>query len=300
MKLYIPERLKNFPRIDGLESIIYSPQEEGIEDAYVLIGSPKKLIENPELFTNLRYLHLLSAGYDTIPLDILTNMGVKVSNGRGLYSVQIAEYTLAQILSYLKKIEEYKVSQEAKEWNLDISPLSLYNKKALLLGTGSISYEIAKRLSAFDVHVSGVNSNGRSVEGFDTCYALDSVDSILGDYDFIISALPSNEKTRHKINEDFFNNMKKGSILINVGRGDLIDEESISSWIDHLGLLVMDVFEKEPLDKNSELWNHPNIRVTPHISYKTETNNEKTVGLVSKNIEAFVNGQTVDNLINQG
>ena len=299
MKLYLPIDMKEFPHYEGVEVTYYNQDDQSVIEAEIFVGSSSLLFTQPEKFKNLKFLQLLSSGYDHVPVESLTSMGVMIANGRGLYSSQIAEYCMAHILSNVKQLNVYREAQANMVWRPETSPTTLQGKTALILGTGSIAYELAKRLRCFDVKVIGVNSNGRSVEGFDECLDFDGALENLGKCDFVISTLPSSKRTYHCINAAFLKAMKDDAILINVGRGDVLDTSSLEDNIDHLGQVISDVFEEEPLPKTSFLWSHPKVTVTPHISFMGDLNVDKKQALVVNNIRLYLEGNVVSNLINK-
>lgn len=300
MKLYLPEKYQNFPSIAGVSLHYYDVSTgEGLEDADLIIGNPSTVFNNPQDFPKVKFIQLSSAGYDKVPLDALTGQGVLVANARGLYSKQIAEYTLAHILSHVKRLNDYQEAQVKKEWDLSPMPQTLENKKALILGTGSIGMEIARKLKSFDVTVWGINSSGRNVDGFDACYALADIMDQLSDVDYVINALPFNQSTKGIVDKTFLDTMKDTAMLINIGRGDTMNETDLIASLDSLGHVVLDVFTVEPLPKDSVLWTHPKVTITPHISYHGDLNGQKTIDLMHKNVSAFVFGKEIENSINQ-
>ena len=137
------------------------------------------------------------------------------------------------------------------------------------------------------------------MEGFDACYALADINDQLSDVDYVINALPFNQSTKGIVDKTFLDAMKSTAMLINIGRGDTMNESDVIASLDSLGHVVLDVFTVEPLPEESPLWHHPKVTITPHISYHGDLNGQKTIDLMHKNVSAFVLGKGIENLINQ-
>ena len=294
MKIVAPSHL-NLKSIANHKVYTY---EDGLDDAEIIIGSPQQLIKTPQSLTALKYVHLLSAGYDKLNIDTLNDMGVIISNARGLYSKSIAEYVVLYILAHYHRYDHFKALQDESQWEQNFKGRVLDRKTVAILGTGSIGQEIAKRLRVFGVHVIGVNRSGNLVSDFDECMLIEDLKAQLSSVDCLVSALPASPESRHIINKDLLLKLNKDAILVNVGRGDAIHEAELIEILDtHLGHVVMDVFEKEPLDANSPLWLHPKVRLTPHSSIASEFIQEDTVKMVQENILYYLQGHGVKNQI---
>lgn len=249
-------------------------------------------------FPNLKFLQITSAGYDYLDFNYIKEKGMIFCNGRDLYSIPIAEFTIARILEYAKELRIINEDQKNKHWEKRFGFVELHGQKALILGTGSIGYETAIRLQAFGVTVDGVNSNGRSIEPFNACFSLDSCKSVLGEYDYIINALPLNDQTMHFVNKDFIESMKDSAVLINVGRGKTVNETDLIKLLDtHLSAVILDVVEKEPLDDNSPLWNHPKVFLSSHTSFGSTENKKRTEALYLNNCTNYIQKKKMMNQI---
>ena len=296
MKIYANEKFKELKQ----EIKLYNKENRDIYEADILIGNPKELFSSPEKFTNLKFVQLLSSGYDGLNLEILNKNKVVVANARGLYSDDIAEYCLAYILYEYNNVALYLEKQSNKEWFKDVKSRSLYNNKVLILGTGSIGQSISKRLHAFDVHVDGLNSNGRRVTGFSRTFSFETVKSELSSYDIVISSLPANKHTNGIIDKDFFLSMRSDAIFMNVGRGDVVNEGDLLSILDnHLSKVILDVFINEPLESDSLFYSHPKVILTPHSSASSSDSDANATKMVQENLDCFLNGEEIKNKISR-
>ncbi|WP_159648356.1 D-2-hydroxyacid dehydrogenase [Erysipelothrix aquatica] len=279
----------------GFEIIRYPLETVYDGNADVIVGMhlPKETIPH-----NLKFAQLLSAGYDHINIELYKEAGVSIANGRGMYSIPIAEYCLAYILNHYKSIPSYLKQQAEHKWERLNQNRALDTAKVLILGTGSIAQETAKRLNAFNAQVDGVNSNGRSIEHFSQCFALDALDSYLPNYDIVICTLPSNDATYHIMDARQFGIMKNDAIFINIGRGACVNLEGLMTVLDtNLAGVVLDVFETEPLDANHPIWDHPKATITPHASFETSKINDYRLDIVMHNLKRFAEQMPLMNRI---
>lgn len=295
MKVYIDKNVRNY-LLDPVSNYLGEENITFEKDADLLITFPRDDI-NKETFPNLKYVLLLSAGYDRLDVKQLEKEGVIITNATGVYSEAIAEFVFAQILSIYKDLYELRTNHKEGIWKRDYSFLSLRDKNVFLLGTGSIADEIAVRLKPFGSKVIGFNTRGTPLKKYDEVHKLGKLADLINEADIIIAALPSNKATNHLFNKDLVLKMKKNSILVNIGRGSLIDEASIDGHIEHLLALVLDVFEVEPLREDSFLWSSDNVYMSPHISFKSEFNNQKLIELVLHNLENIKKNKELINRI---
>lgn len=114
-----------------------------------------------------------------------------------------------------------------KHWQMDTSIEEVFNKRILFLGTGTIAKEAAKRLQGFNMTVVGLNTDGRAVEYFDACYPMTHALTELNKSDYNVIALPLTSKTRGLVDSSYFEHMKKESYLINIARGEIVDEQAL-------------------------------------------------------------------------
>lgn len=286
----------------GIESFNYILKKENdipITEIEVIVGITPAQTMDLSQFTNLKMIQLPSAGYDQIPINELRKRNIILANASGVYSVPIAEWVIGKILEIIKQSKYYIQNQERHIWKKNTHTIELPDRKALIFGTGSIGQEIAKRLKAFDVIVDGVNSNGRDILHFRQCYDLKKGQEEAMNYDILIFSLPNNEDTAGLVNEKFITTLKDTAILINVGRGTLINELDLINALNKdkfLGI-ALDVMQKEPLPIESELWTHPKVLITPHSSFLSDGINKRRIDLITNNILAFYHNKEIKNRV---
>lgn len=304
MNIYISKRYQlsqaDEAKINAANGVVhyYDKEITDLSQVNILADYPERINNFPFQFPNLKFVQVLSAGYDRLDVDKFKAEGIILSNGRGLHSAPIAEYVLGYILATYKQFDALKENQIKSTWHRDYNIATLTNKTLLVLGTGSIGQEIAKRATAFDLKVVGVSYSGALKSHFAECYPISKLDEILPEADIVVGALPSNPDTYHLLNLARFKLMKDQAVLINVGRGDLINTDDLMLVLkDKFEKVILDVFEKEPLASDHPLWQHEKVIVTPHISFAAQNTDDNIKKLIVDNVVAFLKDKPLINLI---
>lgn len=240
-------------------------------------------------FESLKYVQLTSAGLDRVPVMELKRRGIKLFSARGVYSIPMAEFAIAGILGIYKDFPRLRENQKRAAWEKSRTLLELSGKTALIVGCGSVGTECAKRLMAFGCRTIGVDITPYECEYYSEILPLGELDAALRLADIVILTLPLNENTRGIFSCERFEKMKHGAVLVNIARGAIVDEKALA-WALKTKLrgALIDVFEAEPLDKSSELWNIENLILTPHNSFVGDGNGKRLFELIKKNMEDFV------------
>lgn len=241
-------------------------------------------------FKKLEFIQLTSAGLDRVPLDYLKEKGIKLFNAKGVYSIPMAEWVVLKILEIYKKSRKFYDNQAEHKWDKQRDLLELTDKTASIIGFGSVGYEVAKRLKAFDVKVIGVGRRKIESDLLDEYYLIEDIDQVLNKSDIVILTLPLTEETRHLIDRDKIKNMKDNSVLVNVSRGGVIDEAALIEAIQcgkFLGV-ALDVFEEEPISKDDLLWDLENVIITPHNSFISDKVSDRLFECIEANLRCIL------------
>lgn len=216
----------------------------------------------------LRWLNSIYAGLDGMPLDLLRERGVTVTNGAGINAITIAEYVVMGMLTVAKGYREVVRAQERHEWLID-SPgkRELFGSKALLLGYGAIGKLIDARLAAFGVEVTKV----RRTPAADALLP-DQWRDRLGGFDWVILAVPATAETDGMIGAAELAAMKREAVLINIARGAVVDQAALVTALrdNRIHAAFLDVTTPEPLPADDPLWDLPNAHVTMHLSGRAQ------------------------------
>lgn len=250
-------------------------------------------------FSDLKWIQFSSTGIDQLPMDVRKDASFIVTNNRGGYSIPIGEWVILSTLEMFKRSKNLFRQQQNKKWKMDTSVLEVYGKTIGFIGTGTIAIEAAKRFQGFGVRVLGLNTKGKSVEYFERCFPVYDIDKMLSLCDVVVVTIPSTEKTYKFINKHRFAAMKNGVYFINVARGNVIDEEALIENIckGKIGAAALDVFEDEPLNEKSPLWEFENVIVTPHNSWVSEMRNERRFEGIYENMKRYAANEKLLNII---
>lgn len=240
-------------------------------------------------FTNLKFIQATSAGLDRIPFDYVNEHNIKLCNARGVYSAPMAEWAVMRTLEIYKHSFSFYESQKKCEWEKQRDLLEISGKTVLVVGTGSVGTEVAKRFSAFDATIIGADIFENKNEVYSKCVLVDEIENILPECDIIVLTLPLTEETKRMFNKDKFDKMKTGTVLINIARGGIIDENAMIQSL-KCGRLMgvgLDVFETEPLPNDSPLWKMDNVLISPHNSFVSDRTNQRMFDVIIENLKAF-------------
>ena len=285
----------------GYETIYYNENvvtnNEEVDDIDVLVTyNPFKNLDINKM-KNLKYIQTTSVGIDQIPLDKILNRDIIIANNKGGYSVPIGEWIVMTILEIYKNSKKLYEQQSNKKWKINFKVSELTGKKIGFIGTGTLATEGAKRLKGFNVEIWGVNTTGSKKEYFDKCFSSEQMDEVFRNCDTIVCTIPATKDTLGIINKDKFEIMKNDSVFINVGRGNIVNEKDLIQYMHKFRGVALDVFENEPLDKDNELWNFDNIIITPHNSWVSDKNDERTFNVIYNNLKNYIESKPLNNKV---
>lgn len=276
-----------------------------IKRAEIIIGVPKiELLQNPQTACpNLKLLQMTWAGTDIYTRSPLPfPPGVSLSNASGVYGLSISQFVICQILTLMLNFKDYHTQQQKKIWERRGPILSLQGAKVLIYGAGDIGSTTAKRLSGFDAYTIGVCRNtSKPRPHFNELCTLDNAEKFLPQADVVVCCIPNSEQTAGYFDERRLRLMKKNAVLINVGRGNFIDNMALNTVLNE-GLLwgaALDVTNPEPLPQNHPLWENSRCLITPHTSGVAFNHLDKTEDLLCElaceNISRYLNHQELKN-----
>lgn len=285
-KNYIPELEKQGHRIQFLQ---YENDELPCSCEWVegIIGNGLFLSHPIDKFVNLKYIQLTSAGFDRVPMDYVQQNHIEIRNARGVYSVPMAEFSVAGVLELYKKKRFFAEKQREHTWEKHRGLLELCGKTVCIVGCGSVGTECAKRFRAFGCSVAGVDLFTRTDENYERMVSLDQLDAELPGADVLVLTLPLTDETRHMMNAERFKRLKKGAVLVNIARGAVVETNEMIEALPNLGGAVLDVFEEEPLSVDSPLWDMENVLITPHNSFVGDGNAKRLSDLIIENVRNF-------------
>jgi len=214
----------------------------------------------------VKWVQTFNAGLDLPIFKEIVRKGIRLTNSSA-QAVAIAEYVMGQVLAEWYPTVQYRAAQAAHEWRR-VGFRELSQSHWLIIGYGNIGREVAQRAKGFGAFVTGVRRTPKADIFADEMGRLADVARLLPAADVVVLACALNDETRDMVGPAFLRGMKSGSILVNIGRGGLVDETALVTALDAgtPAVAVLDVFREEPLPASSALWDHPKIRVTGHTS----------------------------------
>ncbi len=288
----------NFPNIE------FHYQEElavgELSQAEVIITYGEDL-ENQHIrkASKLKWIMVMSAGLEKMPFDAIIERGILVTNARGIHKTPMAEYTFAMVLLHEKQGRLLLENERDEKWDRDIKVGELNGKTMLILGTGAIGGEIARMAKAFNMKTVGVNRSGSPTEYIDRIIQKNALIPALSQADYLISILPSTHETKGLLQEEHFKVMKNSAVFVNIGRGDVVDENILLSALanQEIAHAILDVFDPEPLAKGHPFWKMDNVTVTSHLSSRSYEYLPRAFRIFEQNLSSYLDGKS--NFVNK-
>jgi phosphoglycerate dehydrogenase-like enzyme len=275
--------------LDPTESI---PEGLNVSSVRIMVSSPQDAKAFAPLFPNLRWIQSTWAGVDALRESI--PVGVAVTPLKGVFGQAMSEFVLGWILSI-----ERQIMQRAKAMTWDSRPETGVRDKVMgILGTGSIGSAIAAAAEPLGIRCRGMNSTGESRPGFEQCFKSGDKHFFRG-LDYAVSVLPKTPETDHILGASALSVMNKDGVVINVGRGNAVDEDALLTALNNhlIKAAVLDVFDVEPLPEGHPFWQHPRVFVTSHTAAPTAVD---LVAIAMKtNLDRYLAGDTLQGIYSE-
>ncbi len=241
-----------------------------------------------EKFENLKYIQLTSAGFDRVDMEYINKKGIEIHNARGVYSIPMAEFALWGVLELLKQGSAFLENQKAHKWEKLRGLKELFGKTVCVIGCGNVGSECAKRFKAFGTRVLGVDIVKPEAEFYDQYFPFEKMGDALKEADILVLTLPLTKETENLFDSKTFAFLKKGALLVNISRGKVLNQQDLITALSDgkLSGAVLDVFETEPLEENSPLWDMENVIITPHNSFVGESNLSRLREVIFENLKS--------------
>lgn len=271
--------------------------------ADAVIGEPKPetLCDAP----NLRWIQMTWAGADLYTKALSFPDNILVSCATGAFGGTIAEYIFGTVLLHFRHLDAYVRQQGRGEWRQQLPGRGIEGATFLIVGAGDIGTELAKRLRPFlPEAVIGVRRTKREKpDCFDEMYTMEDLHNLWGRADVVVCALPNTAETRGLLSREVLLSMKKTALIVNVGRGTLMDLDVLNEVLEsgHLSGAILDVTDPEPLPPDHPLWQRQDVLITPHIAGISFGNvpetADKIVDIACANLKKFLNGERPGNVV---
>src|SRR5580658_9226541 len=299
---WFPKRLQQeFPQVKVVNLPDYQRVDEEIVDAEIVIAwsiRPEQIVAAKKL----RWIHSPAAAVHQLMFPELVNSDIVLTNAREVHGPVVAEHVIALIFALAKKIPGSVLLQQKHVWGQQIlwderpRVREVAGSTVGMVGIGSIGRAVVKSAKALGMRViAGREHPEKGSEGADAVFAPAQIDEIFRQADYVVLAAPVTDGTKAIANSERLALMKPDSCLINVGRGQLVDEPALAAALheNKIGGAALDVFPKEPLAADSPLWDVPNLLITPHTAALTDKLWDRHCSLFSENLRRYLSGQSL-------
>ena len=288
----------------GFEVSFFSTVKEAmphLSTAQVIFGQEADLAR---FSLQLKWICSPSAGINQFcGKDVFANPNALLSNSSGAYGVTIAEHVVMVILETLRRQKEYDAMAREHIWRRDLPVKSIFGSRTLLLGAGDIGRETALRFRAFSPKsIIAVNRSGAASGAYDAVRKVEELNELLPQCDILVISRPGTPDTHHMINEEKLSLLPDGALIVNVGRGSVIDTPALVRELTNGRLkAVLDVFETEPLPPNDPLWDCPNLIITQHTAGNMTLpyTVQRIVDMFLEDLQRFARGETPLHLVDR-
>lgn len=283
------------------------------EDVLEHVGDAEIVLTNKTVFnattierlTNTRYIGVLATGYNVVDLEAASRHGIVVTNIPAYSTDSVAQMTFAHILNVTNHVGHYADASRAKEWSRrpdfcywDFPVVELAGKAIGIVGLGNIGMKVAQIAMDFGMNVFAYTS--KSPSDLPTGIRKATLESLLDISDIVTLHCPLTNDTHEMINRQTLGMMRKGAILVNTGRGPLVNEPDVVEALHtgQLGAYCADVMCSEPPSTDNPLFNEPNAYITPHIAWASIEARQRLMDIAEKNIKAFLENKPI-NVVNK-
>ena len=266
-----------------------------------------KVVINKQILVSLprlKYIGVLATGYNVVDVDTASDLDIIVTNIPAYSTDSVVQMTFAHILTMTNRVEHYTQQNRNGRWSnnpdfvyWDTPLIELAGKTMGIVGLGNIGMKVAQLARCFGMEVYAFTSKASSLlpEGIQKT----TFEGLLSVSDILSLHCPLNRSTREIINASSLAKMKEGALLINTGRGPLVNEADVAEALrsGHLGGYGADVMCQEPPAEDNPLFSAPNAYITPHIAWATFEARKRLIAIAVGNVKAFIDGNPV-NVVN--
>lgn len=245
----------------------------------------------------LKWLHSYISGDDAIMDTELWNMKhIRISNTRGIHGPPMADHLIAMIFYFLRRLDIAVRAQANRRWvgrKLASAADESIGKTVGFVGLGNIGLVMAEKCHKLGMRVLAAKRNPVDVEFVEKCYRITELHEMLGQCDFVVTILPLTDETRHIIGKAEFKAMKNTAVYLNLARGGVVDEAALIEALQsgEIAGAGLDVTTPEPLDKQSPLWDMPNVLITFHTAAQSPFYMDRACKVIAENIRRFIAGE---------
>ena len=298
---------QRFPMVRFTSPANDEERDRGLPEADVVLGWAV-VADNFARAERLRWVHATAAGVGSLLFPAMVESDVVITNSRGLHADAMAEYIVAVMLAFARRLHVSRDAQRERRWIQDelwtASPsiVNLAGSTMVLVGLGAVGGATAVRARALGVRVVAVRRHPqRDPAPADEQWGVEELPRLLPRADWLVLAAPLTPGTRHLIDAAALARLPQTAVLVNIGRGHLVDEPALVSALQRGALAgaALDVMAVEPLPESSPLWDMPNVLVTPHVSGLGPLYWDRAMAMFEDNLRRFLEGRPLVNIVDK-
>lgn len=291
---------RDFPDVDFVSLTGEEPVPAALRaDALLTLPWGTENLEAILATTGVRWVHVLGTGIDRFPTALLGDQTLTCS--RGASAVPIAEWTLAQMLAFAKRLPTTWITAPPATWAWPAEPLGTLDGRTLgLVGLGAIGLAVAARALPFGMRVRAVRRTS-APSPHPNVELVDALSTLAADADHLVLAAPATAATRHLMDATVLARVKPGVHLVNVARGSLVDQDALRAALDdgRVALASLDAVDPEPLPEGHWMFAHPRVRLSPHVSWSMPGAIGLLVDAFRENLGAFRAGRPLAGVVDR-
>ncbi|MBS3755749.1 MAG: D-2-hydroxyacid dehydrogenase [Desulfobacterales bacterium] len=303
----MPQVLINFdfPRefVDRLQekypelAFVHATDEAGVfsslPETYILITFFQCDRQIVDAAPKLEWIQAITAGVDYMPLDTIFERGIRLTNGRGIHRVHMAEYAISVLVMLARNLHLIFRSQFQRTWDPSPEQGEIFGATLGIVGLGEIGEAIAEKAAVFGMRVIGTRRTAQPTPHVDAVYGPQDMETVFSQSDYVINLLPATAETENRIDRHLFDQMKPDACFINMGRGKTVNEDDLADILrdGKIRAAVSDVFQTEPLPEDSPLWDLENMVITPHVCGRSPNYMNRAMEIIDHNLGVYTTGQ---------
>jgi D-2-hydroxyacid dehydrogenase (NADP+) len=244
---------------------------------------------------NLKWIQVITSGVNYLLSRPSLRKDIIITSGRGIHGPQVSEMAFLMMLALNRNFAENVRNQDRRVWRKWKAKL-LHHKNVGILGIGVIGEELARKCKAFGMTVYGMDIVRREVDCVDFFYGPEDLPRVAEEVDYLILVAPSTAQTQKIVGKHVLAHMKRTAFLINLARGELVDETELMEALESGGIAgaALDALSIEPLPTEHPLWGAKNLIITPHVAGESDTYREQVMPIIEENLRRFLGGERQD------
>jgi phosphoglycerate dehydrogenase-like enzyme len=264
-------------------------------NAEAVLIAPRYASVLSELWPDLgdvRWIHTLAAGVESLPFDLLRHSEVIVTNSRGLYADALGEFAIAAMCWFAKDLHRLIRNQHERRWE-PYTVERLEGRTVGIIGYGGIGHAVGSRATALGMRI--LTYSRRRELGDPT------IEEVIAESDYVVMSTPLTPSTHRLMSRDRIAAMKREAVFINIGRGGTVDEEALIDALRNRRIrgAALDVFDAEPLPPEHPLWQLDNVLISPHTADHTDDAHVRAMSFFLENLRRFRTGKSLENVVDK-